>query len=331
MDMSGKRFGELVARPQGLFVYGVYDAMSARVAELAGHEAIYVGGYAAAGSRGLPDMGVLTMTEIIGHIKFIAQAVSGHVKSISQAVSTPLMADIDDGYGNVNNVIRTVNELLELPNIGAFHIEDQRYPKRCGHIQRKKILPLDEFLGKLKAAIDIRDRINPYCKVIARTDAFSAIGGKRDERFDGDINEAVKRLIAYADIGADYLWCEFPDPNQLSAEAVAERVRTVHPDIALAFNISPSFSTESWLESSLTEGVLNEMGYKLRFATYPALLSAMQAVLESAIEFKREAIGGLKSLKNRVAKTPVENVMEVLGVDRYLATERKYDPYDTEK
>ena len=176
MINAGQRFGELVARPQGLFAYGVYDAMSAKMAELAGHEAIYVGGYAAAGSRMLPDMGILTATEMLDHVKFIAQA-----------VSVPLMVDIDDGYGNANNVIRTISELLSLPNIGAFHIEDQRYPKRCGHIKGKEVLPRREFLGKLRAAIDTRDKIDPNCKIIARTDAFSAAGGNRDESAGGDI------------------------------------------------------------------------------------------------------------------------------------------------
>ncbi|MBI2674613.1 MAG: isocitrate lyase/PEP mutase family protein [Candidatus Yanofskybacteria bacterium] len=320
MDKAGDLFGKLVARPQGLFAYGVYDAMSAKMAELAGHEAIYIGGYAAAGGRMLPDMGILTMTEMINHIKFIAEA-----------ASVPLMVDIDDGYGNVNNVIRTVSELLALLSIGAFHIEDQRYPKRCGHIKGKEVLPLDEFLGKLKAAIDTRDKINPYCKVIARTDAFSAAGGKKSERFGGDVDEAIKRLTAYADAGADYLWCEFPNPDPFSAEVVATSVRKVHPNISLAFNISPSFSREDWNNSSLTERILNEMGYKLRFATYPALLEAMKVVFESALKFRQEATNGLRSLKERVAGTPAESVMKAVNVEWYLANERKYDPSGTKK
>lgn len=314
------QFEELVARPQGLFAYGVYDAMSAKIAELAGHEAIYVGGYAAAGCRMLPDMGILTMTEIINHVKFIAEA-----------VSIPLMVDIDDGYGNANNVIRTVNELLALPNIGAFHIEDQRYPKRCGHIKGKDILPLGEFLGKLKAAINTKDKVNPSCNVIARTDAFSAAGREKDEHFGGNIDEAVKRLIAYADAGADYLWCEFPTPSLSSAEAVAQRIRKVHSDISLAFNISPSFSKTSWDGSLLTQRELNNMGYNLRFVTYAALLAAMKGVFTSALEFRQENIFGMHLLKSRVDGTPVESVMKVVGVDRYLENERKYDPGSKEK
>lgn len=320
MDNPGKLFGELAARPCGLFAYGVYDAMSAKMAGLAGHEALYVGGYAAAGCRMLPDMGLLTQTEMLNHTKFIAQA-----------VSVPLMVDIDDGYGNMNNAIRTVNELLVLPNIGAFHIEDQRYPKRCGHIKGKEVLPLDEFLGKLKAAIDTRDKINPYCKVIARTDAFSAASGTKDEKFGGDVEEAVKRLTAYADAGADYLWCEFPSADPLSAEAVAERVVKIHPGATLAFNISPSFSLESWLQSSLTEEILNKMGYKLRFATYASLLAAMKAVFESASEFGEEAIRGMNRLKTRIAGTSAASVMKAVNVDKYLENERKYDPRGTEK
>ena len=320
MNSSGRQFGNLVARAQGLFAFGIYDAMSAKMAELAGHEALYVGGYAAAGSRGLPDMGILTMTEMINHIKFVAEA-----------VSIPLMVDIDDGYGNSNNVNRTVSELLLLPNIGALHIEDQRYPKRCGHIKGKDVLPIDEFTGKLRAAIDTRNRVDPWCRIVARTDAFSAAGGKKDERFGGDAEEAIKRLIAYADAGADYLWCEFPDPNPLSAEKVALEVRKSHPDAVLAFNISPSFSQKSWVSSCLTEKYLNEIGYKLRFATYPSLLVAMKAVFESASEFRNEATSGLRLLKSEVAGTPAESVMKAVNVEKYLATERKYDPHGAEK
>lgn len=319
MDRTGSHFSKLVARPQGLFAYGVYDAMSAKMGESADHEAIYVGGYSAAACRMLPDMGILTMPEVINHVKFIAEA-----------VCVPLLVDIDDGYGNANNVIRTVSELLALPNIGAFHIEDQRYPKRCAHIIGKEVLPQDEFTGKLRAAIDTRDRIKPSCKIIARTDSFSAADRKKDEKFGGDIQEAVKRLVAYADVGADYLWCEFPNPSLLSAEAVAARVRKTHPHIALAFNISPSFSLEEWRHSLLTEELLNEMGYKLRFSTYPAILSAMKAVFDSALEFRREAINGLNALKTRVAG-PTESVMKAVNVEKYLAVERKYDPHGAEK
>lgn len=312
----GRLFGELVARPEGLFAYGIYDAMSAKMAERASHEATYVGGYAAAGCRRLPDMGILTMTEVINHVKFIAEA-----------ASVPLMVDIDDGYGNANNVIRTVSELLTLPNIGAFHIEDQRYPKRCGHILGKEVLPLEEFVGKLRAAIDTKNRIAPDCKVIARTDAFSAAGGKKDERLGGDIDEAVKRLIAYADAGSDYLWCEFPGPDLSSADAVAERVIKAHPNISLAFNISPSFSKDSWDNSLLTEWKLNEMGYKLRFATYPGLQVAAKAVYDSARKFKKDPIQAMRELKAEVAGIPAESVMEIVDVNKYLENERKYNPY----
>ncbi|MEK7138796.1 MAG: isocitrate lyase/PEP mutase family protein [Patescibacteria group bacterium] len=315
MNTAGDRFSKLAARPEGLFVYGTYDAMSAKMAELAGHEALYVGGYAAAGCRMLPDMGLLSSTEMLGHIKFIAQA-----------VSVPLMVDIDDGYGNANNVIRTVSEILALPNIGSFHIEDQLYPKRCGHIRGKDVLPMGEFLGKLKAAIDTRDNLNPDCRVIARTDSFSAAAGKKSQIHGGDIDEAVKRLVAYADTGADYLWCEFPDPDPVSAQEVAERVRKVHPHIFLALNISPSFSRGDWIHSTMTVKDLNNWGYKIRFATYAALLAAMRSVFFSASEFRANEIYGMVNLKSSVSGTPAESVMKAVGVDKYLENERKYNP-----
>jgi 2-methylisocitrate lyase-like PEP mutase family enzyme len=253
-----------------------------------------------------------------------------HTKFIAEAVSTPLMVDIDDGYGNANNVIRTVNEFLTLPNIGALHIEDQEYPKRCGHIKGKRVIPLPEFLGKLKAAINTRDRINPNCEIIARTDAFSAAGGKKDELLGGDIDEAVRRLSAYYNAGADYLWCEFPSARLDTATAVAEGVRKIIPNAVFAFNISPSFSKDDWQGSSLTDNNLNELGYKLRFATYPALQAAMMEVFQSALDFKLGAVPAMSRLKGYIAKTPAESVMKAVNVDKYLEYERKYNPQGSE-
>src|SRR3989338_8257753 len=158
---SGRQFGQLVDRPSGLFVFCIYDAISAKGAILARHEALYLGGYAASAVRGFPDFGIMTMSEVVQHVKFIARF-----------VDVPLIVDIDDGYGGINNVIRTAEEILMIPGVAAIHLEDQHLPKRCGHIAGKPVLPISEYLGKLKALIDARNQINPYCRIIARTDAF---------------------------------------------------------------------------------------------------------------------------------------------------------------
>lgn len=315
MKSTGKALRKLIARPQGAFAYGIFDAMSARVAEMAGVEAIYYGGYAAHARRCLPDMEIITMTEMLDDVRWI-----------SPAVNLPILVDIEEGWGGVHNVRRAVNEFLSLPNVAAVHLEDQRTPKRCGHIAGKEVLPLKEFLGKLKAALDERDRVAPDRIIIARTDAFHAAGAKEDPRVGGDIKESLKRGLAYADLGADLVWCEFPSPDLASAEAFAEGMRRHFPQLPLAFNISPSFKVEEWAASPLADTLLEEMGYRFRFATYPAELEAMLAVYRSARRFVPEATVAMRNLKRSLVGSPVESVKEVVGVDRYQKIERKYDP-----
>src|SRR3989344_625594 len=173
---------------KGAFAYGISSAIDALVAYEAGHRIMYVGGYAASGLRGLPDMGIMTATEMLQHIQYICEAAPNGI----------FMVDIDDGYGGVHNAQRIVRDLLTKTSIAAFHLEDQRNPKRCGHIAGKEIIPEDEFVAKLRAVIDVCDEINPSCTIIARTDAFSAAGGAKDPEIGGDIAEAIRRGLAYS-------------------------------------------------------------------------------------------------------------------------------------
>jgi isocitrate lyase len=312
---AGTRFRHLLERERGLFAYGIYDAMSAHVAEMAGAECLYIGGYAAAARDLWPDMGIMSSTEVLDH-----------VRRIDRVAQVPLIADIDDGYGGILNVIRTAQEFLSLPNVAGIHIEDQRYPKRCGHIAGKEVIPLDDFVGKLKAVVDVRNEIDPQKVVIARTDAFSASGGKKDPHIGGDIEEAIKRGLAYAEAGADLVWCEFPSPDDLSALAFADGLRRVRHDFPLAFNVSPSFKPGTWEVSRISSVWLNQIGYKFRFATYPAIMAAMAAVFVSAEEFQRDEVSGLRILRARVKGLPTESVMKVVGVDSFQELEERYDP-----
>jgi len=312
---QGAILRDLINCNEGIFAFGVDSAISAKVAEGAGIKCIYAGGYSVAGISGWPDMGIISGTEMIESFR-----------RITKATSLPVVADIDDGYGSVHNVIRTVEDLLETTPVAGFHIEDQKYPKRCGHIAGKEVLPLEEFLGKLQAVIDIRNRLNPSCVIIARTDAFSAVGANINEIIGGDIDEAIRRASAYADAGADIVWCEFPTPDIKSAKAFAEGVRKRHPELPLAFNISPSFTKDMWDASALTEIVLNKMGYKFRFATYPVLLSNSVNTYDLTLKFSHEAIEAMKELKYNLVNHPMENFMKTIGVDKYQEIEKKYSP-----
>lgn len=308
------RLRDLISRPKGVFAFGISNPVDAIAAELAEHEVLYVGGYAASAIAGFTDHGFLTATEMLQHMQYV-----------TDVATIPCIGDADDCYGGVLSVKRIVHNLFTRTSLAAIHIEDQSTPKRCGHIAGKKILSLEQFLGKLSAAIYIRNKIDPARLIIARTDAFNAVGRKKNKRVGGDIGEAVKRGIAYAKAGADLVWCEFPDAESVSAKAFATGIHKELPGYPLAINISPSF--RDWLTGTktLSRNDIIRWGYKLPFSTYPSLQAEALAVYLAAKEFKKDFIEGIKSLKRRVAGTPAESIMKLLGVDKILEFERKFD------
>jgi 2,3-dimethylmalate lyase len=192
----------LVEPKNGLVVPGAYDGVSARLVERAGFPAVYMTGYGTSASRlGLPDLGYAGLAEM-----------SDHARNLAAAVSIPLIADADTGYGNALGVRRTV-QVYEAAGVAALHIEDQVAPKRCGHLSGHQIVPLAEFAGKIRAAVDARR--DPDLMIIARTDAISAVG------FD----EALRRGEAAAKAGADVLFIEAPR-DEVQVERVARAFDT---------------------------------------------------------------------------------------------------------
>lgn len=181
------RLRELIDGAEILSAPGAHDAFSAKMAEQVGFQAVYMSGFGTAASvLGLPDIGLLTMTEMVGNAKRMADA-----------VSIPLVADADTGYGNHLNVMRTVEE-YERAGVAGLQIEDQVSPKRCGHMEGHRLIPAEEMAAKIRAAV--RARKDPDLVIIARTDAISAEG------FD----EAIRRGNLYRDAGADLLFIEAP-------------------------------------------------------------------------------------------------------------------------
>jgi 2-methylisocitrate lyase-like PEP mutase family enzyme len=174
-------------RPPILIAPGIYDALTALIAERAGFEALYVSGAGIAYSRlGRPDIGLVGMSEIVQTVALIRDR-----------VGSPLIVDADTGYGNALNVQRTVR-LLERAGANAIQIEDQDFPKRCGHLDDKALIPAQEMAGKVKAAVDARTSRDTL--IIARTDAVTVEG------FEG----AMARAALYRDAGADMLFVEAP-------------------------------------------------------------------------------------------------------------------------
>jgi 2-methylisocitrate lyase-like PEP mutase family enzyme len=178
---------------------GVFDGLSARLVAAAGFPAAYASGGAIARSCGIPDLGLLSVVEI-----------AGRLEQIVDAVDVPVIADADNGYGNALNAQRAARA-FERAGVAAFHIEDQTYPKRCGHYDDKSVVPVAEMVGKLKA---VRDALHdPDFVVIARTDAIAVEG------FDA----AIDRCLAYAQAGADVLFLDAP-ASEAQIEAIARRL-----------------------------------------------------------------------------------------------------------
>ena len=165
------RLRQLLSSEETLVVSGCYNAMTAKILEKVGFPAVYMTGYGTSLSLlGMPDAGFATMTEMHLNARYIANA-----------VDVPLIADSDNGYGNAINTIRTVREYIQTGAAG-IHIEDQVIPKRCGHVAGRLVIPLEEAVGKYKAAADARDELDPDFVLIARTDARGAHGGTRPSR-----------------------------------------------------------------------------------------------------------------------------------------------------
>lgn len=166
---------------------GAFDGLSARLVEQAGFQALYASGGAIARSMGVPDIGLLSVTEV-----------SDRLRQMSAVTSIPIVADADTGYGNANNVHRAVH-LFEQAGVSAMHLEDQIFPKRCGHMERKALVEQGEMLEKIHAAISARTNANTL--IIARTDAIAVEG----------FESALRRAEAYAQAGADMLFVEAPE------------------------------------------------------------------------------------------------------------------------
>ncbi|MGO9702891.1 MAG: oxaloacetate decarboxylase [Xanthobacteraceae bacterium] len=185
--MTGTSFLARLHRQPILIAPGIYDALTALIAERAGFEALYISGAGISHSRlGRPDIGLVSMSEVVQTVALIRDRVSAH-----------LVVDADTGYGNALNVERTVR-LLERAGANAIQLEDQDFPKRCGHLDNKSLIPAQEMVGKVKAAVDTRASKDTV--IIARTDAVAVEGFDR----------AMARAALYRDAGADMLFVEAP-------------------------------------------------------------------------------------------------------------------------
>jgi 2-methylisocitrate lyase-like PEP mutase family enzyme len=236
------RLRQLLSRPGVIMAPGVADALNAKLVARNGFEAIYMTGAGTSAVRlGMPDVGLLTMTEMVDNAGRIADS-SG----------LPLVADADNGYGGVLNVRRTI-QAYERAGVAAVHIEDQVMPKRCGHLMGKQLVPADEMTAKIRAAVDARTDADFV--VIARTDAVAVEG------FDA----ALERAQRYREAGADVLFVEAPNAEQLPE--IAPRLKA-----PLLYNMATSGKTPF-----LARDEIERLGFKLIIYPNWVMLAAIRA------------------------------------------------------
>jgi 2-methylisocitrate lyase-like PEP mutase family enzyme len=285
--MSSRQTLRKLLSPDKLLVApGCFDGLSARLVQEAGYEAAYLSGGAVARSMGIPDIGLVSMSEAIERA---AQVVS--------AVNIPVIADADTGYGNAVNLVRTVRE-FERVGAAAIHIEDQITPKRCGHLDGKEVIPLAEMEQKLKAALAART--DPDFMIIARTDARGVHG----------LDDAIERSRAFAKLGVDAIFVEAPQ----SEEELAEIPRRL-PGVALLVNVFKGGKTPM-----LPMERLQKMGY--RIAIYPSETqrAAIHAMRHALATLKRE--GTTESID--ASLTTFKERDRVVGLDEWQKIERSY-------
>jgi carboxyvinyl-carboxyphosphonate phosphorylmutase len=277
------RLRALLAGDELVVAPGAYDALSARLIESAGFPAVYMTGFGVTGSLiGRPDMGLLTMTEMVS----AAARIRG-------AVDIPVIADADTGYGNALNVIRTVRE-YEAAGVAGIHLEDQVSPKRCGHLEGKQVIPADTMVDRVRAAVAARR--NPDFVLIARTDAAAVEG----------LDAAVERAHRYREAGADMLFVE-----AVRTDAEIERVAAEFIGVPLLFN---------WAEGGKTPPTprarLEELGFRLVICPISGLLAATAAlravfakIAEDGTPIK--AIEGLPALAEFTELVGIDEVAEI--------------------
>jgi 2-methylisocitrate lyase-like PEP mutase family enzyme len=271
--------GQIVVAP------GAFDGLSARLVEQAGFPAVYASGGAIARSCGVPDIGLISPDEI-----------AGRLARMVEVVGIPVIADADTGYGNALNAQRAARA-FERAGVAAFHLEDQTYPKKCGHYDDKALVPAAEMMQKLKAVRDAL--VDPDFIVIARTDAIAVEG----------FSAALDRAATYREAGADMIFVEAPTTEQEIAE-IAKRV--------------PGWKLINMFQGGKTPllpaGRLQELGYQLVIIpsdTQRAAIRAMQRVLDAIARDGSSAAmtADMVSFKEREA---------VVGTAGYLDRDKRY-------
>lgn len=276
-----RQFRELMEQPEIVCTLGVHDVLSAIVAEQAGFETVFIGGFGTSASLfGLPDINFVGMSEMVDATRRMAHR-----------LSIPVVADADTGHGDVHNVMRCVQE-FEGAGAAGIILEDQAFPKRCGHFGNKHVIAADEMVLKFKAAV--KARTDPDFFFIARTDSRETDG----------LNDAIDRVNRYCDAGADIAFIEAP----LSVDELEEICKRVeYPKFVnmLSFGKTPILSAKE----------LQEMGFKIMVNPIDSVLLTAKAMREMAEVLKRD--GHTQTLTDKMVN--FDEIKKILGLEEYLS------------
>ena len=269
-----------------LVIPGVYDAIGAKIVEKVGFEAMFQTGYGTSATLfGMPDYGFIGSTETVDN-----------ARRICRAVSVPVIVDADTGYGNALSVWKLVRELESAGASGIF-LEDQRWPKRCGHMQGKEVVPIDEYAEKLQAALDARSNKNFI--IVARTDARATEG----------LDKAIERGLYYKKVGADVIFVEAPKTIQ-EMKKIGSAI-----DAPLVANMIEGGATPISSETKL-----HEMGFKIILYPLSVLFSNTYATLQILRELKRS--GTTRKLNKKLVNFDQFN--DLVELKKYRKLEKQY-------
>ena len=288
------RLRALLKEPAPLILPGCFNAMSARILEHAGFPALYMSGYGTSlNLLGLPDAGLITLTEMALNAKLIASA-----------VRAPLIADADTGFGNAINVVRTVEEYIRA-GVAGMHLEDQVAPKRCGHVAGREVIARDEAVLKIRAACQTRDALDPDFVIIARTDARGAHGGSMEE--------AITRANAFLEAGADLAFVEGPK-DKAEVAHICQAVKG--PVFYNMTGISPRFTAEE----------MAAIGIRACILPGAAMRATIMAIHDFATTLKAEGPMAEAAYDARFKQHPMGNLHGFAGFDRIREMEAEFLP-----
>ena len=269
-----------------LVIPGVYDALGAKIVEKVGFEAMFQTGYGTSATLfGMPDYGFIGSTETVDN-----------ARRICRATSIPVIVDVDTGYGNALTVDKLIRE-LEVAGASGIFLEDQKWPKRCGHMQGKEIIPKDEYAEKLQAAIDARS--NKDFIIVARTDARAIEG----------LDNAIERGLYYKKIGADVIFIEAPK-NIQEMSKIGNAI-----DAPLVANMIEGGVTPI---SSVSK--LHKMGFKIILYPLSVLFSNAYASLQILRELKRSG----STVKLKKSMVNFDQFNEIVELSKYKKLEKRY-------